>query len=232
MAARQDELKARVTAFGRDSGTEDLAGLHVAVMQYGRESDATGSDGSDRALAELVDLASHTVRVFSSVTSEAAGAQQARAGRGSISELLDLLPTIAKTTSAIGGPAYDGAITAEALGLATAGAWTPPTVLPVLNLFAELPGVMTDEQANVLCTDLLRVADSAPAADIPGVCRALVNLVTKHPTSTVWPSTFRVVLQRVPSMSLPTAFCMIDLALQHAPATGGTLIASFQAEAI
>ena len=232
MVARQEELKARVTAFGRDSGAEDLAGLHVAVMQYGRESDATGSDGSDRTLAELVDLASHTVRVFSSVTSEAAGAQQARAGRGSISELLDLLPTIAKTTSAIGGPAYDGAITAEALGLATAGAWTPPTVLPVLNLFAELPGVMTDEQANVLCTDLLRVADSAPAADIPGVCRALVNLVTKHPTSTVWPSTFRAVLQRVPSMSLPTAFCMIDLALQHAPATGGTLIASFQAEAI
>ena len=60
----------------------------------------------------------------------------------------------------------------------------------------------------------------------------MVNLVTKHPTSTVWPSTFRAVLQRVPSMSLPTAFCMIDLALQHAPATGGTLIASFQAEAI
>ncbi len=224
------QLKARVTAFARGSAdTTELAGLHVAVMQYGAENDATGSDGSERALAELVDLASHTVRVFSSVAPNGSGTRPARAGR-STSELLDLLPTIAKTTSAIGGPAYDGAITAEALGLATAGAWAPPTVLPVLNLFAELPGVMSDDQATELCAGLVRVADSAPAADIPGVCRALVNLVTKHPTSTVWPSAFRAVLQRVPSTSMPTAFCMIDLALQHAPATGGTLIASFQAE--
>ena len=79
------------------------------------------------------------------------------------------------------------------------------------------------QHALPLATDLgeplqhLRTLHSAPAEDIPGICRALVNLITKHPTSTVWPSTFRAVLQRVPGTSLSTAFCMIDLALQHAP---------------
>ena len=61
-------------------------------------------------------------------------------------EVLDLLPTIAKVTAAVGGPAYDGTITAEVLRLATGGpSWEPATVLPVLNLFAELPGIVTDE---------------------------------------------------------------------------------------
>ena len=224
---RHDELKARVTAFAHaGAAAEELSGLHVAVMQYGAGGEEReAAHGSDQTLAELVELASHTARTFAS----AASASSAPPGRG-VSELLDLLPTIAKVTSAVGGPAYDGAVTAEVLRLATGGAWAPSAVLPVLNLFAELPGVMSDAQAGVLCEELLHVLGAAAPEDFPGICRALVNLVTKHPTSTVWSSTFRAALQGAPPASLSTAFCMIDLALQHAPATGGTLIASFQAD--
>ena len=219
-------LKAAIS--GHASGGGDLTSLHVAIMQYDADAPARATA---RTLAELVELAQHTARAFASAAR--AAQQPGRRASPAAAELLDLLPTIAKVTSAVGGPAYDGAVTAEVVRLATGEHnWEPPTVLPVLNLFAELPGVLTDGQAADLCDELLGALGAIPPEDVPGMCKALVNLVTKHPQSTVWPSTFRSVLAGAPSAALPTTFCMVDLALQHAPASGATLLASFQADAV
>ena len=103
-------LMSRIAAFASARpGTGCMSELHVAVMQYG----CVYADEPKPPTSRLVDLARRIFVVFveelsQRVTGTATDPGVTTAGPN----ILDLLPTVARTAIAASGPAYDGCITA------------------------------------------------------------------------------------------------------------------------
>ena len=221
-------LMSRIAAFasGRP-GPGCMSELHVAVMQYG----CVYADEPKPPTCRLVDLARRIFVVFveelsQRVTGTATDPGVTTAGPN----ILDLLPTVARAAIAASGPAYDGCITAAILLEVisnTNRAVLPCALLPVLNLFVELPGSLSARQSEELCVLSTSYLQAVPVHEYPQIAKTLAHMAAKECSCLQWPVTLRNLLRSAPVSVSAACFCAVGRAGQHAPRTGGVIIDSF-----